>query len=227
MKYNLKNKAFSLIELSIVILIIAILIVITSAATKITYSSKLKKIYSDFAIYDRAFKEFSFQYNQLPGDLPSHFNFWSDANYGDGNGDILWYSEGYYAWQHLSKAALIVGSFDGTTNATYDAIAESNVPKTQLTDILWSAFGDSSKNNYSLFIGKSTSSLTRIDENSLSPKASFFLDHKFDDSYPETGSVRIDLALTNSNCIDDITDNPKNYNKSSDTESCDLYFILN
>ena len=228
MKNNNFNSAYSIVELAITILIISIIIGLTISSNRLVYNNKLRKIHSEFTIYDRAVKEFSFQYNQLPGDLPSHMNFWVDSNYGNGDGYINWFDEGYYAWQHLVKAELINGNFTGSTNSNYDAIADSNVPSTHLANILWSAFGSFAYNKHSLYLGKATNVKTRrIAEDSLNPHTIFYLEQKFDDKYPETGSLRIDAGLSNNNCVENISAQPKLYKKSSKIASCDPYFILN
>ncbi len=41
-------------------------------------------------------------------------NFWVDSNYGNGDGYINWFDEGYYAWQHLAKAEIINANFTGS-----------------------------------------------------------------------------------------------------------------
>ena len=63
--------AFTLVELSIVIVIIGLLIGGILGGQSLIHASELKSVISDFQKYQSAITQFRTQYNAWPGDMPN------------------------------------------------------------------------------------------------------------------------------------------------------------
>jgi len=112
------NKGFSLIELSAVVLIIALLLAGISAGSNLVKQSEMQSVISDFQIFRKAYYDFTIRYRQVPGDMANAATYWSSGCTvtitcnGDGDAKIesVWNSntdETARAMKHLSLAELI------------------------------------------------------------------------------------------------------------------------
>ena len=106
---------FTLIELSIVLVIVALLIAGLLIGREMENAWCIRKVGADFEAYKAAFVTFKDRYNALPGDMPnaSALNL---GNNGNGDGYIgYWSSEPPQVWKHLERAGIIKGnSYTGT-----------------------------------------------------------------------------------------------------------------
>lgn len=128
------NRGFSLVELSIVLVILGLLTGGILAGQSLIRASELRSVTTDLTKYRTQLFAFRDKYFYLPGDLPNATSFWGDqatgtgncpdaaiANgspgtcNGDGDGRIVHggNTEATRAWQHLAMAGLIEGSFTG------------------------------------------------------------------------------------------------------------------
>ena len=135
--------AFTLVEMSIVIVIIGLLIGGIMTGRELVHTSTLRAVIAEEQKYDTAIKGFKDQYSGLPGDLINAVRYWGsvtgDLNNGvdsdceaittpstdpktcNGNGDGFvgdisagtGTSEFLRAWQHLSNAGMIEGQYIG------------------------------------------------------------------------------------------------------------------
>lgn len=135
---QVKN-GFTLIELSIVLVIIGLLVGGIIAGRDLIRISKIRSILSQIEDTKIAVSTFKNKFNCLPGDCPNATNFFSDARLvnGNGNGRIGGYAdaseqrESYLAWLDLELAGLISGTYTGTTGPGHpnrNAIPGTNVP---------------------------------------------------------------------------------------------------
>jgi hypothetical protein len=130
-KYNL---AFSLIEISVVLIIISFIVGGITVGSNLVRQSYLKAVISEFNSIQTAINNFYTTYNALPGDFAYAGNLWSSnaacpnsvAPVGcNGNGDgIINFngptgSETFRSWQHLSLAGMVNGIFTGTKTEIY------------------------------------------------------------------------------------------------------------
>jgi len=114
------KKAFSLIELSIVLTIIALLATSIIAGTKMINQAKIKKVIEEVQNIQSAIAIFKMEFKALPGDLKNASSYWGSAKNGDGNGEVdgnadsagSGSSEAGTAFKHLSYANLVPGSYD-------------------------------------------------------------------------------------------------------------------
>ena len=132
-----ENNGFTLIELAMVLVIIALVIGAIVVGQGMVRSAQILSVVDDVSNYKQAIKLFQDKYQYLPGDMPTATTFWGYANSDpvacrstpatgtltcDGNGDghigdrsdtLAAQSESYHAWQHLANAGLIKGSYSG------------------------------------------------------------------------------------------------------------------
>ncbi len=136
-----RRSAFTLVELSIVLVVLGLLMGGIFAGQALIRASQLRTTATELDKYRTAIHAFEDKYNALPGDIRNATDFWgahiadnnncADSNVasvivtcnGDGSGFIAdggivsraqWY-EAYRAWQHMSNAGLIAGEYTGTS----------------------------------------------------------------------------------------------------------------
>jgi prepilin-type N-terminal cleavage/methylation domain-containing protein len=169
-------RAFTLVELSIVLVIIGLLVGGVLAGTSMLKQSELQTVISDYTKYSTAIAQFTQQYGGPPGDLLDATNYWGDDNTNcadaavtngtpgtcNGNGDSQIITatgaapanvnEPFRAWQHLKLANYIDGNFSGLTAGTIGATDLTaatgiNIPKSRITNAGWSIFNYSAVDN--------------------------------------------------------------------------------
>lgn len=121
--------AFSLVELSIVLVILGLLVGGVLSGQALIRASELRKFTTDANTYITAIRSFQDRYQALAGDMPNATAFWgqtdpniavcrvtigSGTNTCNGDGDGLMETwEMFYAWKHLVNAGLIPGQYAG------------------------------------------------------------------------------------------------------------------
>ncbi len=127
-------QGFSLVELSIVLIIIGLLISGMVAGLSLMQQSKLTGVIGEVAKYRLAISDFQARYFFLPGDLPNATSYWSGGVTVDGNGDgSIFYNgllanEGLRAWQHLSLSGILPGKFSGFATVPPHGADPTNSP---------------------------------------------------------------------------------------------------
>lgn len=167
---------FTLIELSIVIVIIGLLIGGILAGQSLIRTAAVRSILADLDQYKSAVIQFKDQYGGLPGDLPDATDYWPTAatcpgdqttpaigmetcngnnngnisHFIEGNGD---YKETYRAWQHLANAGLISGRYTGVYSnaAALSIIGGTNVPRGRIANSVFTIVRGTDAGNASWF----------------------------------------------------------------------------
>jgi prepilin-type N-terminal cleavage/methylation domain-containing protein len=214
------RSAFSLIELSIVLVILGLLAGGILAGKSLIRASELRSAATDFNRYKTATLSFRDKYFGLPGDITNATAFWgaadnstgntaacqttasTDSKTCNGNGDAriatsTASAESYRFWQQLANAGIIEGSFTGVPDAAGTAAA-SNSPSGRIGTSLW----------YPFYAGVANGSVTTFDgsynnvfqfggyhtypayNSILKPEEAWNIDSKLDDGQPGTGMVR-------------------------------------
>lgn len=143
------QKAFSLVELSIVIVIIGLLVGGILAGQSLIRSAELRSAVTEVTEYKAAIVSFRIQYDETPGDMPDAELIWgapascpdaagtgTQTCNGDGDGRVTLsgpadeFSEAYSFWQHLANAGLINGKYSGRAGPDRldHTIGDINVP---------------------------------------------------------------------------------------------------
>ena len=115
------RKGFTLLEISVVLMVIGLLIGGIIMAQSLIRSSKVQTIVQDVAAYQGAIAQFKQKYGAIPGDMANAGNYWSTVSSGNGDGHITLDTtspyEQFLVWQHLADGGFISGSYTGTSVA--------------------------------------------------------------------------------------------------------------
>jgi prepilin-type N-terminal cleavage/methylation domain-containing protein len=128
------RKGFTLVEMSVVFVIIALLMAGIMLAQSLVRSSRVQTIVSDVAGYQNAVSQFRQKYGELPGDMMDAYTYWgtnpncstaggtgtgTQTCNGNGDGEITLSGsapyEQFLVWQHLANGGFITGQYTGTS----------------------------------------------------------------------------------------------------------------
>jgi prepilin-type N-terminal cleavage/methylation domain-containing protein len=247
------EKGFTLVELSIVIVIIGLIVAAVSAGQSLVRQAKIKSITTDKDVYFSAIRAFELEYGALPGDIANAKTFWPALSYTGGDGDkkIIGQTEGAYAWQQLQLAGLINnGSYNGVyVNAEVPGINVGKASFSIDTGFLLFAFGInlnwwgySNAAVYGLYypvvMGFGKVSLAdgyNVPYAALLAGEAYAIDNKFDDGLPNKGEIFADNGYDTgvSTCTNAGTSSASavaagttvNYLTAPTTAGCRLMFI--
>lgn len=143
---------FSLVELSIVLVILGLLTGGILAGQSLIRASELRAVSTEINRYQTARYTFRDKYFALPGDMRNATSFWGNADTGamggecaapltdagtgtqtcngDGSGRMDLALEERRVWQHMANAGLIEGSYSGVGTTM---VAGVNVPTSKLS----------------------------------------------------------------------------------------------
>jgi prepilin-type N-terminal cleavage/methylation domain-containing protein len=203
------KKAFSLVELSIVLIIIGLLVAAVTTGSTLIKQAKLRTIINDIENYKTAYNTFWLTYEAIPGDMPNAYEYFGTACGADaiggsginpvitdncnGDGDLQltqWYLEVIKFWQHLSLAELIKGSYTGmwyTSDIATTMKSGLNVPAGPISGSLYYAVNMSygmPGNRLRLVYGMALSGGP-----ALNPAEAHSIDRKIDDGMPISGKL--------------------------------------
>lgn len=150
-------KAFSLVELSIVLVILGLLTGGILAGQSLIRAAELRSVSTEYQRYYTALQSFRTKYYGLPGDLRNATDFWGKLSAycnsdpgtastngtcnGDGDGiiDVIapdipdTTAEEWQAWRQMALAGLIEGQYSGVTSST----STSEYPLSRLKSGRW------------------------------------------------------------------------------------------
>lgn len=134
----MKNKGFTLIELSMVLVIIGLMVGGIVGGKALIHQARLQNLVRDFYKYETAVNTYKSQYDALPGDHPEAEEYWpGKTNNGNGDGMIWDHFTGFAHdaaaddehtkfWQHLVLAEMIGFHYFTQYHNTYPGI---NLPE--------------------------------------------------------------------------------------------------
>lgn len=186
------KKGFTLVELSIVLVIIGLLISGLLVGQSMITATKVSTLTREVSSYKIAISNFILKYGKFPGDSPLF------TTAGDGDGQIDYVTatangEWIYSWKHLSDAGDLQESYTGAITGSGHVVGGTNVPKSATWDdtvfVLWyaSAYGFRPAGNY-LSAGASVLNAVNV-SGSIPPSAALAIDIKVDDGAADTGDV--------------------------------------
>jgi len=134
-----KRAGFTLIELSIVLVVIGLIVGGVLVGRELVRASEVRTVVREFQNYQTALNTFKLKYGALPGDLTSGASFFTVSGNGNGNGNIEFANELFWAWQELAQAGLIEGTYSGP-QAGNPGIIGDNLPKSKINDTVGYSF---------------------------------------------------------------------------------------
>lgn len=236
--------AFTLVELSIVLVIIGLLLGGVLAFQSYSNNARIATMMNESKILISAFSQFQTRYGTPPGDMSTASTSWTGAGNGDGNGIIragavLAPLERYYAFQHLALAGYIQGTYTGAVNANGGATAGVNVVGSSIDQSAFifdhpdaadglvsgdSLYFDGFYGNILRIAGLNGNSNTIPALGMLTPKDALTLDLKYDDGQPGLGNIKTPKASALANCASsDAT--TATYVTTNENKTC--YFFFN
>lgn len=239
------QRGFSLVELSIVLVILGLLTGGILAGQSLIRASELRAVTSEYQRYSAAVHTFRDKYFAIPGDMSNATAFWGVQHAtpatcrttastsaltcnGDGDGrlvDIAGSIEYLRFWQQLANAGLIEGTYTGALTAPAS-------PSSKLGSGVWSI----------LYVGLSGDADTYVIEYGnffqihgptggpvLKPEEAWNIDTKLDDGKPASGKVIARFWNNLCAAADDGThannDLAASYKLSDTATRCSLHFV--
>jgi prepilin-type N-terminal cleavage/methylation domain-containing protein len=242
----MKN-GFTLIEMSIVLVIIGIIAAGVSGASSLIEAAKLRSVMSDVNRFKLAIDEYQLKYQALPGDHSEASKFFVTENIiYDGNGDgIITNSttsqEFAKLWNHLTLAGLLEdganvnkyfkGTARGGVSAAINPPCKSNYFFSNTTKFSEAFYGghiiQGIKAKYSFQFGCTYDAALIYSGASpiISPINSEIIDIKSDDGLPYSGGIRATIGNSNSGeTLSQCVDNTNHYLISNEEAVCNMLF---
>lgn len=252
--FSQKKSAFSLIELSIVLIVIGLLIAGITGGASLIKSSELRSVMGEARGYAVATNAFYTQYNNLPGDFGTSLGAPSVGTgitasgdyYGNANGQIQYCttgcdadgvatgSEAGLAWQHLKFAGGIDTAPEFLGGATKQVVG-TNLPSSKIKSGGWGIDYNSTSTQNVVVLTGSTSAAGTVDTNSLvngtlvavgiiTPSDALSIDSKIDDGKADSGKVR-GVATKDSSATDDCLASSA-YDVTKTSKACALSYQI-
>jgi len=238
------KSGFSLLELSIVLVIIGLIAGGIVAGSSMIRAAELRAILTEKEGYTTALYTFRDKYLGLPGDLKNATAFWGEIDSDqvtcittpsstgtetcNGNGDgTIWggadHIELYSFWKQLSNAGLAPGNFaNAGITAPYDTELGVNIPESKVSGGGWMSYNSSGSfaefGNTFLF---GAPGVTYMDQPILTPEEAWGIDKKTDDGIALSGKLRADPA---GSCHDSGASAPEPYDLTNKNIECILIF---
>ena len=247
------RRGFSLVELSIVLVILGLLTGGILAGQSLIRAAELRSVSTQLAQFNTALNTFRDKYFALPGDMPDATRFWPATVNGNGDGflpscmpgpNVM--SDSFHAWEQLALAGLIEGSYTGTAVTSPNpcngiSIPGSNVPAGKLGISGWTIIALNQRTNSEtgyndlqstiynwLIFGAPVAVNGMTNGGIMKPEELWNLDTKLDDGKPGTGTVRGGNGLGGSAtaCMSSAS-STSTYNLNLTTVNCNPVFPLN
>ncbi len=236
--FSKKKSAFSLIELSIVLIVIGLLIAGITGGASLIKSSELRSVMGEARGYAVAVNAFYSQFNALPGDYGTALSPATAA--GDADSQIEYYSnattpvaEGIQAWLALKG----IGAIDSTITAVAVGVAQTpttNMPASKIKSSGWAFdYNTTSLQNVVVLtqaISTGTAANTLVNSATIAtaaitPADGLSIDAKIDDGVANTGKVRAVNPLNGTGCAGGTASAPgATYTVATTSKACALSY---
>lgn len=212
-----QQQGFSLVELSIVLVILGLLVGGIMTGQNLIHAAELRAITKEAEQYQSVINLFRDKYLAIPGDMENASAFWveaaADCTYvppaatgtqtcngdGDGDGWVDYNHEQFTFWHHLTNAGLITGGLDGVAVDSNDYRKGENAPNSKFGNAFWAVdplgdvTGDGHRFNgqygHAFFIAGGHGGPNWPDYAIMTPEDAWNVDTKVDDGKPGRGQV--------------------------------------
>lgn len=251
-----QQSAFSLVELSIVLVILGLLVGGVLSGQALIRAAELRAVNADIQRYTASVYAFRDRYFSIPGDFTDAEKFWGTMSTGtcpnatagtgtqtcNGNGDghingataASRTGESFLFWQHLANAGLIEGSYTGiasagTTLPGREATLGINIPKSRMSNVGYSVeynTGGSFGIGNKNFIYIGSVSNSPAWNDFLRPEEAWNIDTKVDDGRPGSGIV-INSSSAVGTCVTSASAATAVYKLDNPSIACGMFVIGN
>jgi prepilin-type N-terminal cleavage/methylation domain-containing protein len=214
------SSGFSIIELTIVLMVIGILVGMTLKGQDLLERARMQALKQDIKLFQTSVVSFREKYQALPGDMRSASTRLAPrgsvpVGNGNGNGLIETPEEQVQFWQHLALADLAKGI---TVTASPEPVFGETLPEARIGggySILFKKIYAARRHWIRL-------SRTPVEDLSdvagiLTPAQAFEVDRDLDDGSPRTGNVVAEGAQ----CLEG-----EGYGRDTKQQACTVYFSL-
>lgn len=226
-KFSRSRGAFSLIELSIVLVIMGLLIAGVSAGSSLIKGAELRAVVSQSENFKVGVASYYSSRGKLPGDDPHPDGGTAPNEFGGNSNGLIQYvakrtsdsqllPEGVNAWKHLADKGIINGEFTGVVAGTAVSLNNDTVPSAKKKGGIWvfdtieEAISSKGKRSYLFLINKTASDLDGTTDAQTVIKAAkkgvlpatdaASLDEKYDDGNRTLGGIRTYGAAADESC---------------------------
>ena len=225
------HHGFTLVELSIVLVILGLLVGGVLTGQSLIRAAELRSVTTQFNNYVTAANTFRDKYFAIPGDMTNATSFWGTAHAtpatcvttvgtgtqtcnGNGDGQIFPSTgshETYRFWQHLVNAGLIEGNYTGVQGGGMWYSTTANSPAGKISGTLWFAhYWAPQSSGSSVFDGIYNNFLlfgaAVVGDypygGALKPEEAWNIDTKTDDGKPATGRLVVNTNGNFAACTD-------------------------
>lgn len=243
--HKANKSGFTLVEMAIVLVIIAIVVGAILKGRELYTNTKLNSIVTKLKEYEGAYTQFKEKYSFAPGDYPGAGDTFSASGNGDGGGFTDSFADGnwpeqFLSWQVLALGGFIPGNYIGwsaTDDGTIDA--GRDIPAAPFGNAGYSIFrytnpdfGYGPWGNVDAIIVGGVASATDATGGILTPKQAYFVDSKMDDVSPTGGQIYSYTGANNfstsyDQCILDQGSLPNNlYPLTQENPTCFIIYFM-
>lgn len=243
---------FSLVELSIVLVILGLLVAGITAGSALIKNAELRAVTAELNKFNTNINAFRTSFEYFPGDIPNADEFWASPACdgasaaemdGNNNGRIEFLNvggrnESFMAWCHLALANLASGPFDGNPASEDTPVANEEVPGSRVEGgIYMLGYGAHGLTSANVLVLGGTTGVNMDNTLTLSgvltPRDARNIDAKIDDASPTAGIVRgfDGEGATAEDCVTQNSDNDDIYHVldegQGELRACGLAYRIN